>query len=47
MRFVLDEDSAAYTGLARLLEQVRYWRATEVYEDDEAVSAFHTKDVAT
>ena len=44
--FVLDEDSASYTGLARLLERVRHWRATEVYEDDELVSAFQAKEMA-
>ena len=44
--FVLAEDSAAYMGLARLLERVRHWRATEVYEDDEPVSAFHAKEMA-
>jgi hypothetical protein len=41
-RFVLGEDSAAYTGLARLLERVRHWRATEV----EPVSAYHAKEMA-
>ncbi len=45
-RFVLGEDSAAYTGLARLLERVRHWRATEVYEDDQPVSVFHAKEMA-
>ncbi len=44
--FLLGEDSAAYTGLAHLLERVRHWRATEVYEDDELVSAFHAKEMA-
>ncbi len=43
--FVLGTDFAAYAGLARLLERVRHWRATEVYEDDEPVSAFHAKDI--
>jgi len=46
VRFVLGDDSAAYTGLARLLERVRHWRATDVYEDDEPVSAFHAKEMA-
>jgi hypothetical protein len=45
-RFVLGMDSAAYTGLARLLERVRHWRATEVCEDDEPVSAYHAKEMA-
>jgi hypothetical protein len=45
-RFVLGSDSAAYTGLARLLEWVRHWRATDVYEGDEPVSAYHAKEMA-
>ncbi len=45
-RFVLGRDAAAYTGLARLLERVRHWRATEVYERDEPVSAYHAKEMA-
>jgi hypothetical protein len=45
-RFLLDTDSAAYTGLARLLERVRHWRATEVYEGEEPVSAYHAKEMA-
>jgi hypothetical protein len=44
-RFVLGADSAVYTGLARLLERVRHWRATEVDEDNEPVSVFHAKDI--
>ena len=44
--FVLGEDAAVYSGLGRLLERVRHWRATEVYEDDESVSAFHAKEMA-
>ncbi len=45
-RFTLDTDSAVYTGLARLLERVRHWRATEVYEGKEPVSAYHAKEMA-
>ena len=45
-RFVLGEDPVAYTGLARVLERVRHWRATEVYEDNEPVSAYHAKEMA-
>src|SRR6266704_6449691 len=45
-RFVLGEDSAAYSGLARLLERVRHWRASEVCEGDEPVSAYHAKEMA-
>jgi hypothetical protein len=44
--FVLGEDSAAYAALAFLLERVRHWRATEVYEGDEPVSAYHAKEMA-
>ena len=44
--FLLGEDAAAYAGLARLLEHVRHWRATDVYEDDELVSTFHAKEMA-
>ena len=45
-RFLLGTDAAAYTGLARLLERVRPWRATEVCEEDEPVSAYHAKEMA-
>ena len=46
VRFLLGEDAAAYRGLARLLERVRHWRATEVYADGETVSAFHAREMA-
>jgi hypothetical protein len=29
-----------------LLERVRHWRATEVCEDDEPISAYHAKEMA-
>jgi hypothetical protein len=45
-RFVLGEDAAAYTGLARLLERVRHWRASDVCEDDQPVSVFQAKEMA-
>ena len=45
VRFVLGHKTDAYAGLSRLLEQVRHWRATEVYEDEEKVSTFHAKDI--
>jgi hypothetical protein len=45
-RFVLGEESAAYADLARLLERVRHWRATEVYEGNAPISAFHAKEMA-
>jgi hypothetical protein len=46
VRFVLEADAAVYTGLARLLERVRDWRATEVYEQYEPVSVFQAKEMA-
>jgi hypothetical protein len=45
-RFALGRDSGAYSSLARLLERVRHWRATEVYEDGEPVSADHAREMA-
>jgi hypothetical protein len=44
--FLLGEDAAVYSGLGRLLERVRHWRATEVYEDTEQASAFQAKEMA-
>ena len=46
VRFVLGEDFSAYACLARLLERVRHWRATEVYEDEELVSSYHAREMA-
>jgi hypothetical protein len=46
VRFALGEDGQAYGGLASLLERVRHWRATEVYEDDELVSVYNAKEMA-
>jgi len=45
-RFALGMESAAYAGLASLLERVRHWRATDVYEGDEPVSDYHAKEMA-
>ena len=45
VRFVLDSDGRVYTSLARLLQRVRNWRATEVYEGDQLVSSYHTRDI--
>ena len=44
--FTLGTAAAAYTGLARLLERVRHWRATEVHEGNEPLSAFHVSEMA-
>jgi hypothetical protein len=46
VRFVLREDAGAYASLARMLERVRHWRATEVYEDAELVSNYHAREMA-
>ncbi len=46
VRFVLGSDAAVYTGLARLLQRVRNWRASEVYEEDELVSSYHAREMA-
>jgi len=43
--FVLGEEEAAFAGLARLLERVRHWRATDVCEDEELVSSYHARDI--
>lgn len=45
-RFVLGKDAAAYTALASLVERVRHWRATEVWQGDEPVSPYHAKEMA-
>ena len=46
IRFLLGTDAAVYSGLGRLLERVRHWRAAEVYEGDNLVSTFHAKEMA-
>ena len=43
--FALGGDAAVYAGLARLLERVRHWRATEVSEDNEPVSVYHAREM--
>ena len=45
VRFVLGSDGSVYTSLARLLQRVRNWRATEVYEGDQLVSSYHARDI--
>jgi hypothetical protein len=46
VRFRLDRDSRVFTSLARLLQRVRDWRATEVYEGDRLASAYHAREMA-
>jgi hypothetical protein len=43
--FGLGGEAAVYAGLARLLERVRHWRATEVSEDEEPVSTYHAREM--
>jgi hypothetical protein len=45
VRFVLDSDGRVYGSLGRLLQRVRSWRATEVYEGDQLVSAYQARDI--
>jgi len=46
VRFLLAREATLYSALGRLLERVRHWRATEVYEGDEPVSTYHAKEMA-
>ncbi|HEX2434162.1 MAG TPA: hypothetical protein VHI55_09470 [Gaiellaceae bacterium] len=46
VRFLLASEAAVYSALGRLLERVRHWRATEVYEGDELVSTYQAKEMA-
>jgi hypothetical protein len=46
VRFPLGSDAAIYSGLGRLLERVRQWRATDVYAGEELLSTFHTTEMA-
>jgi hypothetical protein len=44
--FLLGSDPGVYTDLARLLQRVRHWRATEVYEQNEPASTYHAREMA-
>jgi hypothetical protein len=46
VRFLLGEEGAAYRGLARLLERVWRWRATEVSDAEGQASAFWAREMA-
>ena len=46
VRFALGSDPSVQTGLARLLQRVRGWRSTEVYEDERLVSSYHAREMA-
>jgi hypothetical protein len=46
VRFVLAKDAVVYMALARLLQQVGAWRASEVNEQDEFVSTYHAREMA-
>jgi hypothetical protein len=43
--FRLGVDAAAYVALASLLGRVRHWRASEVHEGGEPVSAYHAMEM--
>jgi hypothetical protein len=45
-QFVLGKDPRAYSALAAVIRHVHRWRATEVLEADEAVSSYHTGEMA-
>jgi hypothetical protein len=45
-RFVLGSKAVVYTSLARLLERVRHWRATEVFEPHGLVSTYQAREMA-
>jgi hypothetical protein len=44
--FVLGTDAGVYVGLARLLQWVRNWAATEVYQEEEPLPTFHSREMA-
>jgi hypothetical protein len=44
--FLLAADANLFSALGRLLERVRHWRASEVYEGDELVSTYQAKEMA-
>lgn len=46
VRFLLHRDGQVFTGLARLLQRVRDWRASEVYEAERLVSSYHAREMA-
>ncbi|MGH7347272.1 MAG: hypothetical protein ACREK4_20365 [Candidatus Rokuibacteriota bacterium] len=46
VRFLLAREAVLYSALGHLLERVRHWRASEVYEGDEPVSTYHAKEMA-
>jgi hypothetical protein len=46
VRFVLGSEGRVYASLARLLQRVRDWRSTEVYEGDQLVSSYHAREMA-
>ncbi len=46
VRFVMGSGGGVYTSLARLLQRVRNWRATEVYDGDQLVSSYQAREMA-
>lgn len=45
VRFLLDRDGRVYSSLARLLQRVHDWRASEVYESERLVSSYHAREM--
>jgi hypothetical protein len=45
VRFVMGSSGGVYTSLARLLQRVRNWRATEVYDGDQLVSSYQAREM--
>jgi len=45
VQFVLGRDGRVYGSLARLLQRVRNWQATEVYEGERLVSSYHAREM--
>ncbi len=43
--FLLGTDAAVYRSLAYLLQGVRHWRATDVYQAAEPVSSYLARDI--
>jgi hypothetical protein len=46
VRFLLGRDGRVYGSLARLLEWVRGWQASEVYDGDRLVSTYQAREMA-
>jgi hypothetical protein len=45
VRFALERDARVYGSLARLLQRVRAWRASEVYDAERLFPSYHARDI--